>query len=617
LPDSFRRHQRTKIFPGKRYDGKDKTKTEGRYHCRHYFGDNHSLCFGTLHRQWLQPSGYPFAEAKYIIRFTAMQLKEDILFDNRYRLIKMLGCGGFSEVWLVEDTKVGNKKMALKVYAPGRGLDDDGVQLFSSEFELVFDLNHTHLLRPAHFDVCERSPYLLMPFSEQGSTAKFVGKMNEDDAWRFLHDVSAGLAYLHIQDPPIIHQDIKPDNILTDHLGNYQITDFGISAKVRSTLRKSMNHAMSSGTMAYMPPERFGKDNMPIKASDVWALGATVFELITGDLPFGEHGGLVQKSGAEIPNIPGQWSDELRDIISRCLHKEPWDRPVARQITEWTDKHFKKEKIIFEAEPERLNKKLLMKIAGCIAGLLVIFFIIKGFTAKGDKEPVNDFVAEKEITVVDESNIQPLSTLPEIEERADSQMNVEPSTAVETKTVKQPAIAPTVAVIASPPAWIAEYDKIMKTAKTSFDNKDFQTATAAYSQALALAVKNVDKKRQATVKGQIEACEKEIKAEEEAKNAVKQEAEEKENKKKERLASYDFVGKLMLGASYMVVQRKSDYRWGIIDGEGHEVEPATYSQVSARLKNGFYALKNERGWTVFDTSLKKVASDLERLTGYQ
>ena len=308
-----------------------------------------------------------------------MQLQEGMLFDNRYLLKKLLGCGGFSEVWLVEDTKVGNKKMALKMYAPGSGLDEDGVQLFSSEFELVFDLNHTHLLHPAYFDVCDRSPYLLMPYSEQGSACKLVGNITEEEAWRFMHDLAAGLAYLHEQEPPIIHQDIKPDNVLKDNSGNYQITDFGISTKVRSTLRKSMmNSTKSGGTMAYMPPERFGKDNIPIMASDIWAMGVTLFELLTADLPFGENGGLMQKSGAEIPNIPGNWSKELQEIINRCLLKDPWDRPVARQIVEWTEQHFKGEKIVMQSMHKKVKTSLISsviqskKTKWTIAGVLCV-----------------------------------------------------------------------------------------------------------------------------------------------------------------------------------------------------------------------------------------------------
>jgi TPR repeat protein len=145
--------------------------------------------------------------------------------------------------------------------------------------------------------------------------------------------VASGLEYLHKQNPPVIHQDIKPDNVLIDANGQFMITDFGISAKARSTLRKSaQRHNVSGGTIAYMAPERFGKDNTPVMASDIWALGATLYELLTGDTPFGEHGGLVQKSGAEIPTLDGNWSNELKQIVKSCLQPNPDDRPSAQQI---------------------------------------------------------------------------------------------------------------------------------------------------------------------------------------------------------------------------------------------------------------------------------------------
>ena len=267
-----------------------------------------------------------------------MQLNEGMKFHNRYLLKTQLGSGGFSEVWLVEDARVGDKKVALKVYAPGTGLDEDGVELFSREYQMVFDLNHSHLLRPSHFDVYERSPYLVLPFCERGSASKLVGKITEEEAWRFLRDVASGLLYLHGQKTPVIHQDIKPDNVLIDHEGRYLLTDFGISAKARSTLRKSMGSATSGGTVAYMSPERFGKDPAPIMASDVWSLGAVMYELLAGDVPFGEHGGLVQKSGAETPNIHGEYSENLKNVVYRMLSMEPWDRPTAEQLVELANK---------------------------------------------------------------------------------------------------------------------------------------------------------------------------------------------------------------------------------------------------------------------------------------
>ncbi|MDR3261536.1 MAG: protein kinase [Tannerella sp.] len=292
-----------------------------------------------------------------------MQLKEDLLFHDRYQLIRLLGRGGFSEVWLAEDSKT-QLKIALKVYAPGTGLDEDGIELFRQQFALVFNFNHTNLLRPMYYDLCDRIPYLTMPYCEQGSVLKAVGRISEAEAWKFLHDVAAGLAYLHAQDPPVIHKDIKPDNILMDTGGTYLITDFGISTKVRSTLRRSVGPSQrpddpDDGTLAYMGPERFSKNNAPVKAGDIWSLGASVYELLVGDPPFGDHGGLLLLSGAEIPNIEGSWSPELKRIIHLCLQKETWDRPKAGDLVDWTERHFRNEPLrIGNAETKEKKEKL-------------------------------------------------------------------------------------------------------------------------------------------------------------------------------------------------------------------------------------------------------------------
>ena len=267
-----------------------------------------------------------------------MALKEGLLFADRYKLIRQLGRGGFAEVWLAEDDMT-NVQVAIKVYAPGTGLDDNGIKIFTQEFSMVFDMNHTNLLRPTHFDCWDRMPYLIMPLIKNGSAFKYIAEgksMPEEECWKLLHDVAAGLAYLHEKTPPLIHQDIKPDNILIDDEGRYLITDFGISARVRSTIRGAKAQEQSGGTLAYMGPERFSSNPKPIMASDIWSLGAMMFELMTGLPPFGNHGGMLQKNGADIPIIEGDYSQELKDIVTQCVSKETWDRPSASKIEEIT-----------------------------------------------------------------------------------------------------------------------------------------------------------------------------------------------------------------------------------------------------------------------------------------
>lgn len=262
-------------------------------------------------------------------------LQENTLFANRYQLIKLLGRGGFSEVWLAKDNWT-HLQIAIKVYAPGQGMNQDGLQDFCGELASVYDLNHSNLLKPQHVDTWENMPYLIMAYCPSGSCVKRVGKMTEAELWKLIHDVAAGLAYLHEKD--VVHQDIKPDNILMDTEGNYLITDFGISTRARSTLRKSIiGGNTSGGTTAYMGPERFSRQPAPTKASDIWSFGAMAFELLEGITPFGEIGGGMQKGGAEIPFINAPVSDALKFTIFKMLSKETWDRPTAATLVEWAN----------------------------------------------------------------------------------------------------------------------------------------------------------------------------------------------------------------------------------------------------------------------------------------
>ncbi|MEI6437078.1 MAG: serine/threonine-protein kinase, partial [Bacteroidota bacterium] len=251
-------------------------------------------------------------------------LTANSIFANRYLLKKLIGVGGYSQVWLAVDKKSGNLEVAIKIFAPGQGLDDKGLELFSKEYALVFNLNHPGLLKPTYFDDFENSPYLVMQYCNQGSVFGKIGETTEQELARFMEQASSALNYLHNQDPPIIHQDIKPDNFLIDGNGNYLLADFGISSKIRRTLTKSMGAQASTGTLAYMPPEKFSADKQIIKAGDIFSLGVAMYELLTGDLPFGDHGGMVMLTGAQVPNLPPSFNPELNTLLKRCMAKEPW-----------------------------------------------------------------------------------------------------------------------------------------------------------------------------------------------------------------------------------------------------------------------------------------------------
>ena len=257
------------------------------------------------------------------------------LFDDRFEKLQLLGEGTFGEVWKVRDTYT-NVVEALKIYtkAANLGLKDESI--FTHEFKLLAGILHPNLLVPSHYSKSRQEgyPYIHLKFCDSGNITKIVGKFDERRAWQLLHDIAGALAFLYGQKPPIIHQDIKPENILLDD-GKFMLSDFGVSTSVSTSDAKTDNieeELRSAGTIAYMAPERFSPKSRPIMANDIWSLGATMFEMLTGTLPFGNDGGLRQSPDTPLPQISGDFSDELKQTIYDCLSYKTKVRPKASEL---------------------------------------------------------------------------------------------------------------------------------------------------------------------------------------------------------------------------------------------------------------------------------------------
>jgi serine/threonine protein kinase/ankyrin repeat protein len=319
------------------------------------------------------------------------QLQQGSIFHDRYELVRQIGVGGFAVVWKVRDTQT-DLFWAMKVYAPENGLDTSGVEAFKSDYQRTLHLNHPHLLTPNHFGIAGGSPYLLMELCEQGSLEHYLqahfrftdeeqqrlaangapemyvanlhnrlafrspqmrqdvvqrGYLTAEEAeqWgaktflseaviaKVMRDVADGLQYLHTREPQILHRDIKTGNVLIDDQGNYLVTDFGISSRVKTTLRKATSQA-SAISVAYAPPERFEARPVSVPEGDIFSLGVMLYELCEGDVPWDSAGGMALMRGASLPDLPDAYTNRLNKIVKNCLHPQYEKRPSAARLVE-------------------------------------------------------------------------------------------------------------------------------------------------------------------------------------------------------------------------------------------------------------------------------------------
>ena len=313
--------------------------------------------------------------------------KSNKLFDGHYQLLRPLSTdGGTADVWLAidvntvdvsvdEDEKSTEQDtgmlVAIKIYRPKNALDIDGEQRFRDEYKIVYECRHENLLQPTNFSIFEGIPYLVLPYCKYGSSEQLIGKkLSLDDIWKFIFDVSSGLNRLHTNEPSIIHQDIKPANILIDNSKDYAITDFGISSKHNGTHNYYYDDG-NSGTMAYMAPERFQEGAEPMCQSDIWAFGATLYEILTGNVPFGEEGGRFQMENHALPPQNNKIPSDIQRLITDCLSLEPGNRPSANSI---------KEAALVRHYPIKSKRNfiwILGVVAILIIGLLAFAFLSK------------------------------------------------------------------------------------------------------------------------------------------------------------------------------------------------------------------------------------------------
>jgi hypothetical protein len=307
--------------------------------------------------------------------------KQNDVFAGRYGLTELVGEGGFSEVWKANDQMADDAVVALKIYAPEKGLDDYGVRQFRKEFSLTHHLVHPHLMKVNHFDITDGSPYLIMPYCPYGSLSKLLadeGTFSERQVALVMCQIGSALHELHKQEQQILHQDIKPDNILVLNPESFLLADFGISNQIRHTLRKATSD-MKSLTIAYAPPERFDRHPISDASSDIFSFGVTLYEVCTNSIPWDGYGGQSLLKGAQTPDLPEAFSAELNRLLQACMSIDRSERPTAEALYE-RGKHFLEtgQWKPRAAEPA-VEKTFVQKFTPYLLAAAISLFAITGF----------------------------------------------------------------------------------------------------------------------------------------------------------------------------------------------------------------------------------------------
>jgi serine/threonine protein kinase len=256
-------------------------------------------------------------------------LERGTTFARRFEIIEEIGKGGMGTVYKAYDSKI-REVVALKLLKPEIASDAEIIERFRNEIKLARQVSHRHVCRM--YDLGEEwlSIYISMEYVPGEDLKSFIrrsGHLNEAKALGLTRQILEGLVEAHRLG--VVHRDLKPQNIMIDREGNAKIMDFGIARSLHT--KGVTGTGVIIGTPEYMAPEQAEGHDVDHRA-DIYALGAILFEMVTGRVPFeGETPlSIVLKHRSERPADPqtinAQVSDGLSRVILKCLEKAREDR---------------------------------------------------------------------------------------------------------------------------------------------------------------------------------------------------------------------------------------------------------------------------------------------------
>ena len=255
-------------------------------------------------------------------------LEPGTLICARYQITKLIGRGGMSAVYQARDIATGKLYAIKDVERNGKANNNIVLQSLTTEGRMLKQLDNPHL--PKIYDIIENSDsfMLVMDFIEGVSLDKVIernGPQMIEHVYNWGMQICDVFSYLHSQTPPIVYRDMKPANVILQPSGNVMMIDFGTARTQKSNAMQS--DTICIGTAGFAAPEQFGGLGESTARTDIFCLGATLYNLITGHSPCDNPKGILPLE---------RWNPQLADsplnyIISKCTRSDPNERYQTAQ----------------------------------------------------------------------------------------------------------------------------------------------------------------------------------------------------------------------------------------------------------------------------------------------
>jgi serine/threonine-protein kinase len=323
------------------------------------------------------------------------------LARGRYRVERVLGAGGMAVVYRAHDEEL-HRPVAIKLPAEHLAEDAEFERRFLREAQVASRLSHPNVVAVYDAGDEEGRPYIVMEVVEGETLADRLarrGPLPAAEVAALGAQAAAGLGHAHAHG--LVHRDVKPHNLLLRDDGTVKVADFGIARAAEATQRLTQAGA-NLGTAAYLAPEQaHGEDVSP--ATDVYGLGAVLYEALTGRPPFAAatipEALLAQRDGAVTP--PGDLVDgvppRLEQTLMRCLARNPRYRPQDGRELERLLRADDDATVPLPSSPARRRRRTPRALAALAAILLALAAaaVVAVVLTSGDDAPPPAFPRDR------------------------------------------------------------------------------------------------------------------------------------------------------------------------------------------------------------------------------